>query len=71
MNTLKFKSNINCTGCLSKVTPVMNDEKAIQQWDVNLEHDDRTLTVETNDLSAEEVQKTVSKVGFKAQLIED
>lgn len=71
MNTLKFKSNINCTGCLSKVTPVLNDEKAIQQWDVNLEHDDRTLTVETNDLSAEEVQKTVSKVGFKAQLIED
>ncbi|KYG77249.1 hypothetical protein AWW68_00325 [Roseivirga spongicola] len=71
MNTLKFKSNINCTGCLSKVTPVMNDEKAIQQWDVNLEHDDRTLTVETNDLSAEEVQKIVGKVGFKAQLIED
>ncbi|MBO6496572.1 MULTISPECIES: heavy-metal-associated domain-containing protein [Roseivirga] len=71
MNTLKFKSNINCTGCLSKVTPVLNDEKAIQQWDVNLEHDDRILTVETNDLSAEEVQKTVSKVGFKAELIED
>ena len=71
MNTLKFKSNINCTGCLSKVTPVMNDEKAIQQWDVNLEHDDRTLTVETNDLSAEEVQKIVGKVDFKAQLIED
>ena len=45
MNTLKFKSNINCTGCLSKVTPVLNDEKAIEKWDVDLEHDDRILTV--------------------------
>ena len=71
MNTLKFKSNINCTGCLSKVTPVLNGEKSIQNWGVDLEHDDRILTVQTSGLSAEEVQKTVSKVGFKTELIQD
>ena len=70
MSTLKFKSNINCTGCLSKVTPVLNDEKAIDKWDVDLEHDDRILTVETDKLNAEEVQQKVSKAGFQAQLIE-
>lgn len=68
MNTLKFKSNINCTGCLSKVTPVLNDEKAIRKWEVDLEHDDRILTVET-ELPAEKVKETVGKVGFKAELI--
>ena len=53
MKTLKFKSNINCTGCLSKVTPVLNEEKAIEKWDVDLESDDRILTVETSNLDAE------------------
>jgi copper chaperone CopZ len=70
MSTLKFKSNINCTGCLSKVTPVLNDEQAIEKWNVDLEHDDRILTVETDELNAEEVQQKVRKAGFQAELIE-
>lgn len=67
MNTLKFKTNINCGGCLSKVTPFLNDEKNIENWNVNLESDDRILTVETSDLTEEEVKKTVQKAGFNAE----
>ena len=67
MKTLKFKSNINCTGCLSKVTPVLNDEKAIEKWDVDLESDDRILTVETSNLDAEKVKQTVQKAGFNLE----
>ena len=70
MNTLKFRSNINCTGCLSKVTPVLNEEKGIQKWEVDLAHDDRILTVETRELSADQVKKTVGKAGFQAELID-
>lgn len=66
METRRFKTNINCTGCLSKVTPVLNEEGSIHQWDVDLEHEDRILTVKSSDLSAEEVEKTVSKAGFQA-----
>ncbi|MCR9154091.1 MAG: heavy-metal-associated domain-containing protein [Bacteroidetes bacterium] len=69
MKTLKFKSNINCTGCLSKVSPVLNEEKNIQKWDVNLEHDDRILTVETDSLSSDEIKQTVQKAGFNADEI--
>lgn len=64
MKTLKFKSNINCTGCLSKVTPFLNEEKEIEKWDVDLKHDDRILTVETENLSADEIKETVQKAGF-------
>ena len=67
MNTLKFKSNINCTGCLSKVTPVLNDEKDIEKWGVDLESDDRVLTVETSNLDAEKIKQTVQKAGFKLE----
>lgn len=69
MKTLKFKSNINCTGCLSKVSPVLNEEKNIHKWDVNLEHDDRILTVETNSLNSDEIKQTVQKAGFIADEI--
>lgn len=69
MSTLKFKSNINCTGCLSKVTPILNEEKDIQTWEVDLEHDDRILTVKTDKLQADDVEKAVSKAGFQAELI--
>jgi copper chaperone CopZ len=64
MKTLKFKSNINCTGCLSKVTPVLNEEQNIEKWDVDLKHDDRILTVETENLSPDEIKQAVKKVGF-------
>ena len=67
MKTLKFKSNINCTGCLSKVSPVLNEEKAIEKWDVDLESDDRILTVETSNLDAEKVKQTVQKAGFNLE----
>lgn len=69
MNTLKFKTNINCSGCLSQVTPFLNDERNIVKWNVNLESDDRILTVETSELTEEEVKKTVQKAGFKAEVL--
>ena len=52
MNTLKFKTNINCTGCLGKVTPILNAETDINNWEVDLKSEDRILTVATTNLNA-------------------
>ena len=46
------------------MTPFLNEEKNIEKWDVNLESDDRILTVETSDLTEEEVKKA----GFKTEV---
>lgn len=69
MSKVKFKTNINCTGCLSKVSPVLNGERAIQNWEVDLEHQDRILTIETAQLGIEDIQKLVGKLGFQANPI--
>ena len=66
MSTQKFKTNINCTGCLSKVTPVLNKEGNIENWEVDLEHDDRILTVESKNLHQGQVIDVLDKIGFKA-----
>jgi copper chaperone len=69
MKKLKFKSNINCTSCLSKVQPALDKEDKIKSWEVDLESDDRILTIKTEEMSAEDVKKAIAKVGFVAEEI--
>jgi len=67
MKTQKFKTNIACGNCLAKVTPILNAEPRIKSWEVDLTSEDRILTVESEDMSAEDVFKTVIKAGFVAK----
>jgi copper chaperone len=66
MKTLTFKTNIQCTNCLDKVTPKLNEQSGIESWNVDLEHPDRKLTVETDNLESEDIRKAVLKAGFIA-----
>lgn len=71
MKELKFKSNINCTGCLSKVKPVLDSEEKIETWEVDLQSDDRVLTVKTKDMKVDEVKQRLAQIGFDAEAIPD
>lgn len=70
MNTLKFKTNINCNNCLAKVTPVMNKLEGIKQWHVDLSNPMKTLTVESDQLTAETVLNALSSVGFIGEALD-
>ena len=69
MKTLKFKSNIKCMGCVSRVSPVLNNAEGIEKWNVDIYNTEKTLTVETDSLNAREVAALVEKAGFKAEEI--
>lgn len=60
MQTLKFTTNINCGSCIKAVTPTLNGEQAIQNWQVDTAKLDKILAVAT-DLSAEQVQALVRR----------
>jgi copper chaperone len=64
METLQFKTNINCSGCVAKVTPALNDTKGILGWKVDTGNADKILTVEAEGLSKESVVEVVKKAGF-------
>lgn len=68
MKTLKFKTNIQCSNCLAKVTPKLNEQSGISSWNVDLADPDRTLTVETENLEPDEIKKAVLKAGFIANV---
>lgn len=67
--TLKFKTNINCMGCVSKVTPELDKLTAIENWEVDIRNKDKVLTVETSSDKESEVIAAVEKAGFKIEKI--
>ena len=66
MSTLKFKTNIKCTGCLSKISPTLDEVKEIDKWKVNLNDENKMLIIKTEELNASEVINIVEGAGFKA-----
>jgi len=70
MKTLKFKTNINCGGCVSKVTPFLNNQEGVESWEVDTVNSDKILTIKSDGASEEDVKATLQKVGFKAEAVD-
>lgn len=69
MNTLKFKTNINCSGCKTKVSNFLNSETAIKHWDVDTNNPDKPLTVEGDNITEKLILDAIAKAGFKGSVI--
>lgn len=70
MQTLKFKTNIKCSGCIATVTPHLNGLNEVENWEVDTLNPDKILKVEADDeLKAEEIIATLEKAGYKAEEI--
>lgn len=67
MKKYQFKTNINCGGCVAKVTPVLNENPDVQQWQVDTNNPNKILTVQSETLQEEDIKALVQKVGFKAE----
>ncbi|WP_028522999.1 heavy-metal-associated domain-containing protein [Runella limosa] len=66
METLQFKTNINCGGCIAKVTPFLNQVEEIEDWRVDTANPDKILTINGEELSSEIILETIEKAGFTA-----
>lgn len=65
MGTLKVKTNINCSSCVEKVTPFLNQEQSIDNWEVDTSGPGKELTVTGNNISKEKVEEVLAKAGFR------
>jgi copper chaperone len=66
METLKFKTNIKCSGCLAKVSPYLDKSAGEGKWQVDINDADKTLTVQT-DTSSNKIVESVEAAGFKIE----
>jgi copper chaperone len=71
MKKLKFKTNINCSGCVARVTPALNASPGIETWDVNIDSPGKTLTITTDNLEPKQIIETIKQAGFNAEEIKN
>lgn len=63
----KFKTNINCGGCIASVKPHLDNANEIAQWEVDTGSKDKVLTVKSEGITEQEIIETVQKAGFKIE----
>lgn len=64
MNTLRFKTSMKCNGCISNVTPYLNQIEGIKNWKVELTLPQSTLEVETDEDIELQIIDAVKKAGY-------
>lgn len=69
METIQFKTNINCSGCVAKVTPVLNEVAGKDNWKVDIEKPGKVLTVSASSLDEKKIKAAVEKAGFVMERI--
>jgi copper chaperone len=69
METIIFKTNMKCSGCIEKVTPALNELLGKDHWKVDLQNPNKTLTVTGEDVKAKDIQSVVERAGFKVERV--
>jgi len=65
----QFKTNINCGGCVAKVTPFLSEAEGICHWEVDTTNKDKILSVNSDGITKEEVIQKVQEAGFKIEFL--
>lgn len=68
METIKFKTNLKCSGCVERVTPFLNEAVGEKKWEVDLNDPARVVTV-AGDSDETRVKEALKKAGYKAEKI--
>jgi len=69
MKTVRYKTNINCEGCLKSVSPFLNQLDNIDTWKVDIENPEKILEVNLEDEDTATVTDAVKKAGFEIEEI--
>ncbi|HEY0676655.1 MAG TPA: heavy-metal-associated domain-containing protein [Chitinophagaceae bacterium] len=70
METMKFKTNIKCSGCVAAVTPELNKAVGESNWKVDVQNPEKVLTVDADGISSDEIISAVNRAGYQAAEIQ-
>ncbi|MBL0910913.1 MAG: cation transporter [Bacteroidia bacterium] len=66
-SNLQFKTNINCEGCIARVTPALDAAAGAGNWSVDTAARDKVLTVQGSDAAG--ITEAVRSAGFRIEKI--
>lgn len=67
----RFKTNINCGGCVAGVTPFLNKAEGVCEWAVDTTSKDKILTVTAKGIDEQAIVETVQAAGFTITPLQD
>ena len=68
MESIKFKTDIKCMGCVAQVTPHLNETIGHENWEVDITTPSKILTVK-GEPNENKIKEALQKAGFKAEEI--
>jgi copper chaperone len=70
MEKIILKTTLNCGGCITKVSPFMNELEGVASWKVDTNVADKLMTVEADDdISPSVIIEAIEQAGFKAEVV--
>jgi len=73
MQSLKFKTNLKCNGCVNAIKPRLEGIKEIKSWHVDLENPDRIVEIIPVELAddklTDKIINEIEQAGYTAQKI--
>lgn len=66
---LKFRTNLNCGGCVSKVKEDLDTTKGIDEWHVDIENPNKILTIKSSGITELQIVEIINNKGFIAESI--
>ena len=67
MKSLKFKTSINCGGCVATVTHFLDRTKGILKWSVDTADPQKILTVIVDELDEKTIIDLLREAGYRAE----
>jgi copper chaperone len=69
METIQFKTNIKCSGCVANVTEELNKAAGESNWTIDLQSTDKILTILADTTTEKEILDAVQKSGYRAEKV--
>jgi copper chaperone CopZ len=68
MEALTFKTNLHCSSCVSTIEPILSADKNIQEYNFDLNHADKLITIKGAGLNSQDIIDRIQKAGYTAKI---
>lgn len=70
MKSYKFKTNINCKGCINAVTPYLNQLESTY-WKVDITDKRKILEVTSEKVTEKDIMEKVKEAGYEIEPLKE
>ncbi len=71
MEAITLKTDLHCNSCISVVTPILQDDSSIKDFNIYLDHPQKLITIQGNSLNSGKLISKIEDAGYHAELFND